>query len=877
MNKKHMDLTWVFKKLSPKRVKKKKRRQEQDVQELRRIFQRRYHHFKLLLTANNTSLEVMSEIEQALDGAKPFGMSYVRAQCTRVATSCYQVIHHLDRLAPNAYIELFNRFHDIQDRLQALLESPRREGIAPYVLPLKDITRDEADLAGTKATSLAELGNRLGFNTPPGFVVTAAAYHRFLEHSDLQTEIDRQLQAKEVEQASDLYELSSAIQQMIIRAPVPEEIANRISELMDELEGEKKGPVRLAVRSSAIGEDLPGATFAGQYRSELNVSREHLLQAYKEVVASKYGLAAMTYRWSRGIPDEAYSMSVFCLAMVESLCGGVIYTRNPVAPGDGSLLITSVYGLPKTVVDGTEDADRFLVTRSPGLEILERHIAEKARRLVCLPEEGLQLEDVQPELRLQSSLTDEQVLDLARKALKIEEAYGSPQDIEWTIDSEGRIVLLQCRPLQTGEDDGQDIVSEDRASEHEGLTLLGQGGQTASPGLASGPVFPVRKDMDALGFPEGAVLVTSQALPRWATLMNRATAVVTEKGNLAGHLANVAREFRVPALFGLPKAMEILKEGEVVSLDAGARKVYQGRFPSRGLERTTPQNLMRGSPVYNTLKEASRHIVPLTLLDTEAAEFRPANCKTLHDLTRFCHERSLQEMFRFGRDYSFPERASKQLKSGVPMQFWVLNLEDGFIETKAPGDRYISIDEITSPPMLALWEGMTAIAWEGPPPVNGRGFMSVLAEATLNPDLEPSLRSSMDMRNYFMISRHFCSLQSRFGFHFSTVEALVSDRMRENYISFRFKGGAANMFRRMRRAKLLAEILQDLGFQNDIRHDALSSRLEDHEQDIMLNRLKILGYLIIHTRQLDMVMGTENGIERYRQKLHADIQSLNQT
>ena len=841
-----------------------------NAEELRVDFRARYHQFKLLLNANNKSLEIMADIERALRLGQPFGMSFVKATCTAISVNVFQMIKNLAELGPGKYNELSNRFNGIQHNIDQLLTERKEVKDKRLIIPLKSIDKEMADLVGSKMANLGEIKNKIKIQVPEGFSITSAAYQKFMEHHDLQSEIERRFQSADLEDMERLYTLSAEIQQLIIRSRPPEDLHEAIMNACRELEGTVGGKIGLAVRSSALGEDTARTSFAGQYRTELNVSSEEIIEAYKEVIASKYSLPAITYRLNRGFRDADISMGVGCLVMIDAEAGGVIYSRNPVDLSDNSIFINSVWGLPESVVDGSVACDLFVVTREKPIRVIQKEIKVKEKKSIRRSQDGVSRIDLPQDIGELPSIDETQACILAELAIKIEEYYTLPQDIEWAIDPDGAIYILQCRPLQQMETAKislpEDMIRPDKED------VVVRGGITASQGSACGPVYFADTGVDILRFPEGAVLVVQQALPRWASLLNRAAAVVTEQGGFAGHLANIAREFGVPALFGVKGVRDQLNSGDIITVDAGGLTIYKGKIDSLLVESDIEKNLMQGSPVYDTLKKVSRHIIPLNLLDPDSPDFNPASCKTFHDITRFVHEKSVHEMFNFGKDHDFSERSSKQLFYKVPMQWWILNLDDGFNE-EVEG-KYVKLDNIASIPMLAFWDGFVAVPWDGPPAIDGKGFMSVVFRSTQNTALTPGVRSRYADRNYFMISKNYCSLNSRLGYHFSTMEALVSDRVNENYVGFQFKGGAADYQRRLKRALFIKELLEKCDFRVEVREDNLIARVEHHEKEYMKKRLQILGYLTLHTRQLDMIMANDSEVRYYKAKIMKDIREL---
>jgi len=625
-------------------------------------------------------------------------------------------------------------------------------------------------------------------------------------------------------------------------------------------------PLRLAMRSSAQGEDAPGASFAGQFTSELNVEPSRWEDAYRSVIASLYSPPAVSYRRRMGLRDEDAAMAVGCLAMISARAGGVAYTADPLDPARQGVFISSCWGLPKAVVDGSWDCDQFRVAPGPPPRLAELRLANKGRRYVCDPVEGVLPVAVEPQLRRVPSLSEAQALELAQAAWRLHQHFGGPQDVEWALDQGGRLFILQCRPLLLGGGgQGREAVvsgQEDR--------LILRGGVTVSSGAAAGRVRWVQTGGDAVAFQEGEVLTVEQPLPRWAPLLARAAALVGVKGGAAGHLASVAREFGVPALLGVGPGGRELAPGQEVTVDAGGRAVYAGRLPLPG--RPAVDKGLPDTPVRRALTQVIAQAAPLNLLDPEDPGFTPQACRTLHDLTRFCHQKAVEEMFSHAAQEHFPLNAARQLYYHAPMQWWIIDLDDGV--RRPLSGKYVRPEDILCAPFHAFWEGLLEIPWQGPPPLDAKGMASVMFQATANPALATGVKSSLAERNYFLITKEFLNLQSRVGFHFSSLEAMVTPLAADNLVSFCFRGGAADPARRRARLAFLEEFLAGLGMAVGIKGDALLARAEELPAPECLAMVKALGYLIMHTRQLDMIMASPQRVEHYRAKIAADLAAL---
>ena len=820
--------------------------------------------FKLFIAANNKVLETIADMEEALQGQRIFGMHYVQSRCVRVITGVHQMVEYFEALSETPCAELRTRLKSIQTSISDLLTTEKLPASPRMIMNLNELAHGEVFDVGAKAKRLIEASQALHLRIPQGFVLTEGGVRQIMAHNDLQSLIDSTLQQVDPNRTDALFTASSTIQQAIMRASFPKNLRKDLERAVAQLGQDAPEDLRLAVRSCALGEDGLETSFAGLYHTELNVFPCDLEEACKKVIASKYGVTAMSYRLSKGIKEHDAGMSVVCMRMIPAQAGGVVYTRSPVGTNKNCLLVNVVIGLPCAVVDGHGQSDAMLVERTT-LEVEKRIIAYKGSKFIC-SDVGGGLEQLPTKVDecCKPAMNDAELSELAGLCMRLEYYFGQPQDVEFALDADRKLYILQCRPLK--------IQDQQPGSEPlDGAVVLLDGGVTAGQGVGHGEIFHLRKDMDILRCPDNAVVVAQRAEPRWAPLLHRISALITEQGSVAGHLGNVAREFSIPAIFGMEECLNTLSPGIHVTVDADNSRVYAGNVLEEFGPRPDRPSPMLGSPVHGTLKNIMEHIAPLNLLQPDGPDFVPEKCRTLHDITRYCHELSVRQMFCAEQDQDALKCMSLQLFHNVPMQYWVIDLGDGVIEGER--DRFVLLEDIKSVPMLALWKGMTAFPVETAP-VNLKGFLSVLAESSANPNIESAAASNFAMRNYFLISRDFCNLQSRFGFHFCTVEALVGDNAPENYIAFQFKGGAADQQRRNLRADMVRELLEERGFRCEVKQDALFARIEALGRGRMERELSVVGYLIMHTRQLDMVMNDAQTVAFKKNTMLGHIQSI---
>lgn len=817
-------------------------------------FKEKYGYFKKLLLKNDEALELLTDLEQLVYAHRSFTLDAFIAKTEKLIGAVYEQAEYLNGQTSGRYSELVEQTEKLG--IKVLRDLVRKKTIqkSRWVLPLRNLSRDRLSEVGGKAANLGEAANRVGLPTPPGFAVSAYACHRFLRENQLWDEVEAAMSKLDPHDTKLLLQVCEDIQGKITRARIPRELSKAIRAETAALKAEFGPDLRFAVRSSATGEDSE-ASFAGQYSSVLNVCEEDLEAAYREVVASTYGPRAVFYARSKGYSHHDLSMAVLCVAMLESKVSGVAYTIDPNDPGAGHLVISAAWGLGLGVVDGSGQADEYHVARKP-LTIFHRSIAEKMEFLASAAGRGIDTKSVPVDLQRAACLSDGLILQLADYALRLEKHYGFPLDIEWAVDDKDRLFILQARTLNLQPESEQESEELPPVSDQ---SILIRGGATASRGVTAGKAYVLDSERSLLDVPTGAILVARRTSPYYVPIIGRIAAIITDIGSVTGHLASVAREFGVPALVGLNRATQLIEHEQEITVDATNRLIYRGRVDQ--LLKTKPAvSLMKGSPTLLAAKEALKLIAPLNLVDPGSEGFTPRSCETLHDIIRFIHEKSLRDMFRISDDLDDSEHEGILLKVKLPLRIFIVDLGGGLRADH--GVKSVSLEEVTSKPFKAVLKGMTHehVQWLGSVGFSFKGFASIMAESMLQ---DPLAEGRIGGPSYAVVADEYLNLNTRLGYHFATVDSFCGQTVNANHIRFFFKGGAADIARRSRRASLIGSILHRLDFRVDSRGDMVRAELRKVERARIEDRLDHLGRLMGAVRLLDMVLSDERQVPWY--------------
>ena len=532
-----------------------------------------------------------------------------------------------------------------------------------------------------------------------------------------------------------------------------------------------------------------------------------------------------------------------------------MYSHHPFNAAANDIIISAVWGLGPYAVDGVITPDTYRVGKAPDLPILEMEVSVKPVQLVAKPDEGLQEIPVPAELQDRPCLNPEQIKTLAGYGIRLEEHYRGPQDVEWALDRDGRLLVLQSRPLRLPAPSEGDLEAVPAVA---GYPVLLAGGAVAFPGVGCGPAFQVLSDEDLLSFPEGAVLVARHSSPKFVMVMPKAQAIVTDAGSISGHMASLAREFAVPTLLNAKVATTAIPPGVEVTVDAYAGRVYQGRVPellarqqSPGIPYarypgvSNPEKSGRGHPAPHPGGSQGSGIHP-EALPVPPRPGAPGARTVLH--------RDVSDQRPGGG------KRRRRREVGGPHSPGPLPHRPGWRpHPRRPATR-VTVDQIASVPLRALLKGMLHqdLRAREPRPIELSGLLSVMREQLM---ASPNIEERFGEKSYAIISDKYLNFSSRVGYHYSVLDAYVGQTVNKNYLTFSFKGGAADDLRRNRRVRAIALVLLGLDFSVEVKGDRVDARLQKYEAQVLEEKLDHLGRLLQFTRQLDMLMTSEASVE----------------
>ena len=458
-----------------------------------------------------------------------------------------------------------------------------------YITWLSNLSKKDIGLAGGKGANLGEMwGSK--FPVPQAFIVTTDAFNFFLKETKIKDEIIELLKKIDVDKTEDLSKKSEEIRDIIIRAKMPERLEKEILEAYDHLNislddlrsspgalailRSSRDSVFVSVRSSATAEDLKDASFAGQQDSFLNVKgNPELIEKVKRVFASIFTSRSIYYRKKKGFEDLV-GIAAIVQKMINADKSGVMFSKHPVKNND-EILIEAVFGLGEGIVSGKIKPDNYIINKN--LEIKEEKISDK--KVAIIRTSGGQTKTIQltPEKSNQKVLKTYEMKQLAEYAIKLENHYEKPQDIEFAIENEN-IFILQTRPITTLKENS----SEEKTIDLEGQILTE--GSPASPGVVSGIVRIIHSMSDLNKIKEGDILVTTMTNPDMVVSMQKAAAIVTSEGGVTAHAAIVSREMGIPAIVGAQDALDVLQEGMEITVDGSNGRVYAGIVENKKIE-----------------------------------------------------------------------------------------------------------------------------------------------------------------------------------------------------------------------------------------------------------------------------------------------------
>jgi pyruvate, water dikinase len=830
-------------------------------------FNELFVRFHQLLEENTKALEIITEMEDKLGGEYVFDRKFLVDKVQEIKAVILSCAYYFNAITNNKYQRIYEVIESLTRQLQQELSGLLVFPHGPHVVPLKDINDTLSVAVGNKAYRLSRIITLSHAPVPPAIVVTAMGFRNYLAYNNLFDEIESLLPSC-LEGVHQLETVSQKIRLMILVGEIPPDLRQEILQAVERIFPDHPESGAFSVRSSAVGEDGE-LSFAGLHDTLLNVAFRDLLSSYKKVLASLYNPAALEYRIKHQIPFSDMAMAVIYQRMVPGKVSGVIYSVDPNSPHENVCLVTAAPGLGKGVVEGSAAADTFRLSRDPPHRVLACRPGGGGAS--STPQVPMNDSSRPAERPPQPCLFPQTATSLVETAMSLERFFKRPLDIEWSIDAEDQKWILQARPLGLPPSSRTRRPALQKRLHHYPVVIKNKG-IIAYRGIGAGPVWLTKEGADLDRFPTGAVLVSHYSLPILARVLARASAVITDVGSPTGHMATVAREFRIPTIVDTETATEIFKPGQLVTVDAERNVVYEGRINELLHHQLLERASFETKYEFQLLRRILKRIAPLTLTNPDGANFTINGCRTIHDVLRFMHEKSIQALVSI---MQAPRRLLKhggrRLKADLPLNLILIDIGGG-LAADLPRTDWVEPRQITSQPMLALWAGMDSPDTWNTDPV-AADFKGLIASVTRTQSsaLTGDVLSGL---NVAVLGTNYLNLTLRLGYHFTVVDASLWPTAEKNNIFMRFIGGATDITRRSRRATLLGAILEEFGFKVEKKGDLVIARAVKGTEAMTRDRLTIVGRLIGFLRQLDILMKSDDAVEHYFKRFmnnHRDV------
>ncbi|MFP5259679.1 MAG: PEP-utilizing enzyme [Acidobacteriota bacterium] len=757
-----------------------------------------FRSFKRILACNTAALEGMARMDRALGGEYVFDAAYLESAVREVCRLTHLSAYHINGMADETYVGLYDTYLSVKDALEDILAGGMGPLAGRRVLPFAEIGWELEPLVGLCSVGLAVLGRRMGLPAPDGLAITVTGM------ADL---------SAQAAPTGDAYGAAQA------------EVEAGVAALFAHLGG--PGPLELTC--VAAGTDGAGTILATAFADSVEAAGQAAARLAREYGRDREVAVCLRPRLGGEVAGTLQT-----LAHDPNLPPAMLAVAWPeAAPG-----LMDRCWLSRTAPHGplrTRLAAKPLEMPLPGGAPLTRLRGRS--------------------LRGSGLLAPDRAAELAELGLAAERALGGPCLLSWVLADDGGFRLTGLEPAETAYPDWVEEADAAQAAPNDADLLL-SGGQIACGGVGAGPVVPLDDDTSVESVPLGSVGVARTASPALSRIVPRLGALLAEVGTPASHLATVARENRVPAVFGL-KGAAALEAGALVTVDAEQTAVYRGVVESL-LRQAAMQGAQVGSePEYLVLRRLQRHIRPLHLVDPKARDFDPEHCLTCHDILHFAHEKAVELLLTIDASQRGGLGAPRRLREDSPFALRIVDVGGGLA---GEGDD-VALAEVTSLPLRAFLEGLLLrdAKRPGPARLNLGDIMAGMTRSTRALEAAPETVGA----NLALAAADYANITLRLGYHFSVVDAVVSERPEHNFIYFRFAGGFADGDRRARRAGLLLTVLERLGFRATRQGDLVVGKRKLLEAGEALEVLRFLGALSAYTRQLDVELADEEDVARF--------------